>query len=74
METVLPESHERLDQIEQGIKTVQDKLEKDNQEATKYSGGVIQAFALMAVATDRLTIAHLRLAYFKAEYGLALPI
>jgi hypothetical protein len=69
-----PAGDERLKEIAHDIDKANSTLSKDLAEASRYSGGVIQAMSLMAVATDHLTVAQLNLAYFGAKYGMALPI
>jgi hypothetical protein len=69
----LPGSNEKLSEIKEDLKKANDKLLRDQMEAQRYSGGLIQALSLTTVATDRLTIAQLDLAYYSAKYGLALP-
>jgi hypothetical protein len=69
-----PASEERLTEIASDIDKANAALSKDLAGAARYSGGVIQAMSLMAVATDHLTVAQLSLAYFGAKYGMALPI
>jgi hypothetical protein len=69
-----PASDERLTEIASDIDKANAALSKDLAEAARYSGGVIQAMSLMAVATDHLTVAQLNLAYFGAKYGMAPPI
>ena len=50
------------------------KITEAEQEAARYSGGLVQAMALSAVATQRNTLAMLEQKYFSAEYGLAAPM
>ena len=50
------------------------KISEAEQEAARYSGGLVQAMALSAVATQRNTLAMLEHKYFSAEYGLAAPM
>ena len=50
------------------------KIAEAEQEAARYSGGLVQAMALSAVATQRNTLAMLEQKYFSAEYGLATPM
>lgn len=37
-------------------------------------GGLIQALAISRVETEKLTLAHLQMAYLQAQYGIAFPI
>lgn len=56
------------------IESERSKLAEAEQEAARYSGGLVQAMALSAVATQRNTLAMLEQRYFTAEYGLATPV
>jgi hypothetical protein len=69
-----PASNEKLKEIGADLDKANAALSKDLAESTQYSGGLMQAMALMAVATDHVTIAQLNLAYYAAKYGVALPI
>jgi hypothetical protein len=69
-----PADGERLSQIAGDLNKANATLSKDLAEGARYSGGLAQVMALMAAATDRLTIAQLNLAYYTAKYGMALPI
>ena len=53
------------------IENQRTKIAEAEQEAARYSGGLVQAMALSAVATQRNTLAMLEQKYFSAEYGLA---
>ena len=57
----------------QEIESQRAKVTKAAQEANRYSGGLVQAMALSALATARNTLAMLEQRYFSAEYGLAIP-
>lgn len=59
--------------IDQDIASAKIKLQADQTEADRYSGGLLQSMALMAAATDRTTLSQLYLAYYAKKYGLALP-
>lgn len=62
-----------LKPIDQDIANAKIKLQADQTEADRYSGGLLQSMALMAAATDRTTLSQLYLAYYTKKYGLALP-
>ena len=59
-----------LDAISADIQTAEEKLEVSTLNAEQYSGGLIQGLALMTAETERMTIAHLRLKFYSAKYGL----
>jgi hypothetical protein len=44
------------------------------QEAAKYSGGLVQAMALVKAATEEVTVASLRMKFYSAKYGFPMPI
>lgn len=69
-----PATGERLAEITTDISRAKSKLAEDEENAGKYSGGLLQVTALMTAAADRLTLAQLDLAYYSAKYGFALPI
>ena len=49
------------------------KISTAEEEAARYSGGLVHAMALSALATQRNTLAMLEQRYYVAEYGLAIP-
>jgi hypothetical protein len=59
--------------IEQDIERAKLKLQGDQTESDRYSGGLLQSMALMAVATDQTALSQLYLAYYAKKYGLAMP-
>ena len=67
-------SQEKLDQLTADIAAAKAKLEADEVKAAEYSGGLVQAFSLMTVETDRLALAQLHLAYYAAKYGISLEL
>jgi hypothetical protein len=71
---IVPASDERLREIVADLDKANITLSKDLAEAARYSGGVVQAMSLMAVAIDHVTVAQLNLAYYGAKYGVVLPI
>ena len=56
------------------IENQQTKVAEAEKEAARYSGGLVRAMTLSAVATQRNTLAMLEQRYFSAEYGLATPM
>jgi hypothetical protein len=65
-----PDTMEELRDIAENIEQAEQKLTESEKNATKYSGGLVQAMAMMSVATDQLALAQLRLKYYAAKYGL----
>jgi hypothetical protein len=68
---IVPATDERLRGIAADLDRANASVSKHLAEAEHYSGGLIQGMSLMAVATDRLTLAQLNLAYYQAKYGMA---
>lgn len=66
--------HELAANILAEIEDQRTKITEAEQEATRYSGGLVLAMSLSAVATQRNTLAMLEQRYFAAKYGLATPM
>jgi hypothetical protein len=60
-------------ELAEEIESQRAKVEEARAEADRYSGGLVQAMAETAVATNRNTLAMLEQQYLIAKYGLALP-
>lgn len=58
-------------ELEQAIVTANGELEAARAEAAQYSGGLVQALKLSAVATQEQTLAMLKQRLLVARYGLA---
>ncbi len=71
---IAPASEKQLSQIKSDIDKEAVKLSRDLEQASHYSGGLLQVMSLVAAVTDRVTIAQLELAYYSAKYGAAVPI
>lgn len=63
----------RAAELAKEIESQRVKVEEARAEADRYSGGLVQAMAETAVATNRNTLAMLEQQYFIAKYGLAIP-
>lgn len=63
----------RATQLLAEIEAARAKVEAAKAEADRYSGGLVQAMALMNVATTQNTVAMLEQQYLMAKYGLMLP-
>jgi hypothetical protein len=63
----------RATELAKEIESQRAKVEEARAEADRYSGGLVQAMAETAVATNRNTLAMLEQQYFVAKYGLAIP-
>jgi hypothetical protein len=70
---VVTDDEAELKVIEQDIERTKSRLEADQTEADRYSGGLLQSMALMTAATDRTSLSQLYLAYYGKKYGLAMP-
>jgi hypothetical protein len=55
------------------ITAQQEKVHSAQEEASKYSGGLVQAMALSTAATQSQTLAMLEQRYLIAKFGLAFP-
>ena len=64
----------QLREIEEEIKQVEHKVADAKREASKYSGGLVQAMSLMKAATEELSGSTLRLKFYSAKYGIPLQI
>jgi hypothetical protein len=60
----------KLSDIEADISNEKSRITVAEQKAAQYSGGLVQAMALMSVATEQVTLAQLYLAYYSAKYDL----
>jgi hypothetical protein len=70
-----PASLEELGKLQRDIEANEKTLAQSKNHVSEYSGGLLQITALLAVETNELTLAQLRLKYYSAKYGLAaLPI
>lgn len=63
----------RAAELAKEIESQRAKVAEARAEADRYSGGLVQAMAETAVATNRNTLAMLEQQYFIAKYGLAMP-
>ncbi|MGE5779462.1 MAG: hypothetical protein ACM30D_09160 [Hyphomicrobiales bacterium] len=70
---VAPISEERFSEIAADLEKAESELAKSEEQAARYSGGLVQVMALVTVETNRLSLAQARLAYYAAKYGFALP-
>lgn len=68
-----PISEEKLGEIAADVEKAESELAKNEEHAKRYSGGLVQAMALVTVETNRLALAQARMAYYAAKYGLGLP-
>jgi hypothetical protein len=60
----------KLSDIEADINDAKSRINTAEAKAGQYSGGLIQMLALTSVATERVTLAQLHLAYYSAKYNL----
>ncbi len=64
---------EEAAKLEKEIQTQEAQLRSAQEEAAQYSGGLVQALKLSAIATHEQTLAMLRQRYLIAKFGLAMP-
>lgn len=65
-----PASDKELKEIIEEIEQAENKVTQSKKHAELYSGGLVQALALMSVETDQLSVSQLRLKFYSAKYGL----
>lgn len=66
-------SEEELGKVADDLEKAKSDLARSEENAARYSGGLVQVMALLTVETNRLTLAQVRLTYYAAKYGLRLP-
>lgn len=71
--TPITPSQARLDEIAGEIAKAEAKLARDQTEADRYSGGLVQGLALTNVALGQLLLTQLSLSYYGAKYGFVAP-
>ena len=64
-----PASDKELKEIIGEIEQAESKAAQAKKHAEQYSGGLVQALALMSVETDQLSVSQLRLKFYSAKYG-----
>ena len=67
-----PASDASLKRILQEIESADNKLSASVASAEGYSGGLVQAMALITAETDRMSVAQLRLKYYSMKHGMPL--
>jgi hypothetical protein len=65
-----PASGKELMEIIGEIEQAESKVAQAKKHAEQYSGGLVQALALMSVETDQISVSQLRLKFYAAKYGL----
>ncbi|NOJ41569.1 hypothetical protein [Bradyrhizobium australiense] len=70
--------HEASDQelklIVDDLSQAERKANASKQEAARYSGGLLQAVALMKAETDEISVSQLRLKFYSAKHGIPIPL
>lgn len=66
-------SEAKLKEIAADLEKAESDLAKSEEQAARYSGGLVQVMALVTVETNWFSLAQARLAYYAAKYGFALP-
>jgi hypothetical protein len=69
-----PASAETLKAIESERAEAQRKADAAQAEVERYSGGLVQAMALMKAETEKLSVSVLNLKYYSAKYGMGLAL
>jgi hypothetical protein len=68
-----PSAASDLTKIENDMSEARNRISAAEARAGQYTGGMIQALALVTAETERMTLAQLQLAYYSAKYGLSAP-
>lgn len=71
-QTVRQATKEELSDIEADIQRVRKEITDSKAEAEQYSGGLILAMKLSAIATKEVTLCALQQKYYAAKYGIPL--
>ncbi|ANW00805.1 hypothetical protein [Bradyrhizobium icense] len=70
--------HEASDQelklIIDDLSQAERKANASKQEAARYSGGLLQAVALMKAETDEMSVSQLRLKFYSAKHGIPIAL
>jgi hypothetical protein len=69
-----PATSEALKAIRDDLAEAQKKADVAQVEADRYTGGLVQAMALMKVQTEQLSVSMLNLKYYSAKYGIGLTL
>lgn len=69
-----PATPETLQAIQRDMSDAAQKASTAQSEAERYSGGLVQALALMRAQTERLTAAVLNFKYMAAKHGIGLQL
>jgi hypothetical protein len=67
-----PASIEQLAAIEQDMILIQEKIKKAQDEAAKYSGGLILSTLLFNIEAQKITLTELEHKYYTSKYGIPL--
>lgn len=70
---ISPASDEVLNGILDELRAAEARIMTDKKDAEKYSGGLVHGLKLATIATEELSAAQLRMRFYTAKYGLALP-
>ncbi len=67
-------SDRELEDIIEEIGQAERKVAAAKNEAAQYTGGLLQSMALLKAGTEELSVSQLRLKFYSAKYGMALPV
>lgn len=65
-----PTSSETLTSLERDIAATQKRISLEEKEASKYSGGLVQAMKMVSIETEKASLAMLRLRHHSMHYGI----
>ena len=71
--SVAPSPASDLAKIENDMSEARNRIAAAEARAGQYTGGMVQALALVTAEAERMTLAQLQIAYYNAKYGLSAP-
>jgi Na+-transporting NADH:ubiquinone oxidoreductase subunit NqrC len=66
-------SDQELNTILEELSQAEKKANASKLNAERYTGGLMQAMALMTAETDQLSVSQLRLKFYSAKHGIPMP-
>jgi hypothetical protein len=67
-------SGQELNIILEDLAQAEKKAAASKLEAARYTGGLVQAMALMKAETDEMSVSQLRLKFYSAKHGIPVPL
>jgi hypothetical protein len=73
-QTLHEASDQELNMILEDLSQAEKKATASKVEAERYTGGLVQAIALMKAETDEMSVSQLRLKFYSAKHGIPMPL